>query len=220
MRYGVLTGVLAITFVLGACATVPPSPLTLTSAQQLRLDHIDVAVAPDANVSWGNAEHEFVASERNQGRAPKPQPKTATRLSDPQTADADADRALAGSPEGKAYVRDKIKDRLGQALDQRVKSRLQAGQRSTRLEVTVKSFVIPSAIQRVLIGGVPVIVASAVLKDSATGEVIAERKDMGSIAIAGNGWGGVLADQFFDDLDVRVVDNYAQQFHEWLVPKA
>ena len=42
---------------------------------------------------------------------------------------------------------------------------------------------------------------------------------MHAAAYAGAGWGGVLLDQLGDDLDVRVVNSYAEQYRDWLIPK-
>lgn len=210
----------AAAVLVAACALAPPSPLTLTSAQQLRLDQVVVTVSPDAHVSWGNAAHEFVVVQRNRGLAPQPTNQIAASVHDPQSKEADADQALAATPEGKAFIHAKVSNRLKEALERSIKSRLQGGHRSTRLEVTVKSFAIPSAVERVMIGGRPFIVASAELKDAVTGEVLAKREDLAATAIAGNGWGGVLADQLFDDLDVRVVNSYAERYHAWLLPEA
>ena len=219
-----LLGLTAI-ITLAGCATAPPSPFTAESGRTLRLDTVTVtvtvAVAPDAQLMWGNAEQEFV----NQKKAAGPLPKNkdietgALGLQDSHSVDTAANAELIKSPEGQAYLRERVTKRLAGALDNKVKAQMNSGTRAVVLDVTVHSFVIPSAIQRVLIGGAPTISASAVLKDAKTGEVLAQRPNMLAAAFAGNGWGGVLVDQVMDDLDVRVVDNYAEQYRQWLIPQ-
>lgn len=70
------------------------------------------------------------------------------------------------------------------------------------------------------IGGVPIIEATAMLRDLSTGAVLADRKEMIAAAYAGSGWGGVLADQMMEDLDVRLVNSFVAQHGDWLLPKA
>lgn len=214
---------LAVVFALlaAACATIPPSPLTADAAKSLRLEAVNVTLAPDANVMWANAEQEYVAA---QDAKAAPAKKTvtetgATGLTDPNAATSSHYNELVKSPEGKSYVKSRVATRLTTALEGQLKPRMQTGSKAVKLEVVVHEFSVPSAVQRVVIGGVPVIKASAVLRDAATGAVIAERKEMIAAAYAGNGWGGVLADQMMEDLDVRLVNSYAGQFGDWLLPK-
>jgi hypothetical protein len=208
---------------LAGCATAPPSPLTLASAKTLRLDTVDVKVAPEARISWANIEHEYAAKRTAEGSMPKRKITETGSIginADPNAADNAAIAELMKTPEAKTYVQDRISSGLKSALEKALMPDLKNGNRATRLEVTVTEFSIPSAVQRVLVGGSPVIVASAALKDAATGEVLAERKNMPAVGFALNGWGGVLADQLGDDLDVRVVGSYSSQFKDWLVPKS
>jgi hypothetical protein len=205
------------------CATAPPTPLTLASARSLKLEMVMVTVAPDAIISWANVEQEYLNSQRQAGTLPKPKITETGSIglnADPNAADSAAVAELMKTPEAQAHVRGRIAGGLKASLDKTLVPEFKDGDRPTRLEVSVKEFFIPSAAQRVLIGGLPVIVASAVLKDSRTGEVLAERKDMPAVGYAGGGWGGVLLDQLGDDLDVRVVGSYSAQFKDWLVPKA
>ena len=90
----------------------------------------------------------------------------------------------------------------------------------SKLEVTVHAFSVPSAIQRVLVGGQPVLNASAVLKDATTGEVLVSRPNTMAMAMSGNGWAGVLVDQALSDLDVRLAESYAEQYRKWLLHEA
>jgi hypothetical protein len=215
--------VLGMASILAGCATAAPTPLTVASAKTLRLDSINVTVAPDAKIAWANVEHEYASKRSAEGSMPKRKISETGSIglnADPNAGDTAALTELMKTPEAQSYVRDRISSGLKTALEKSLMPELKSGNRSTRLDVTVTEFSIPSAIQRVIIGGAPVVVASAALKDAATGEVLAERKNMPAVGFAMNGWGGVLADQLGDDLDVRVVGSYSSQFKDWLVPKS
>jgi uncharacterized lipoprotein YmbA len=215
--------VLGMAAVLAGCATAAPTPLTVASAKTLRLDSINVSVAPNAQIAWANVEHEYASKLTADGSMPKRKITETGSIglnSDPNAGDTAALAELMKTPEAQSYVRDRISSGLKTALEKSLMPELKSGNRSTRLDVTVTEFSIPSAIQRVIIGGAPVVVASAVLRDAATGEVLAERTNMPAVGFAMNGWGGVLADQLGDDLDVRVVGSYNSQFKDWLVPKS
>jgi hypothetical protein len=222
MRF-IQSGCLGFIILLAGCATAPPSPLTVASAKTLKLDAINVTVAPDAQIAWANVEHEYASKRSAEGSMPKRKITETGSIglnSDPNAGDTAALAELMKTPEAKAYVQDRISRGLKASLEKTLLPELKNGNRPTRLDVTVTQFSIPSAVQRVIIGGAPAIVASATLKDAATGEVLAERKDMAAIGFAMNGWAGVLADQLGDDLDVRVVGSYSSQFKDWLVPKS
>jgi hypothetical protein len=208
---------LSLTFCLAGCASEAPSPLNANTIKSLQLTDVVVTVPSDAEISWGNAEHEYQVAHKALGAKPVRAVVETGSLSDPATTDAAQASALAASPEGKAFVRDKVASRVKTSLETTVKPALQSGARPVRLEVAVHSFVIPSALQRLALGGVPIMTASAVLKDAATGEVIASQPGKMSAAMAGNGWAGVLVDQAFSDLDVRVADSYSQQYRAWLL---
>jgi hypothetical protein len=212
---------LALATALAGCASAPPSPLSLSESKTLRLEAVSVTVSPSAEVSWVKAEEELYGQKQSAGllQTTKVIETGSVGLTgDPNSVKNSAISDLAKSPEGKSYINERISDRLGTALEQTLKPALQGGQRAVTLEVTVSAFSIPTAMQRMIIGGYPVIRASAVLKDATTGAILANRPDMVSLAYAGNGWGTVLLDQLGDDLDVRVVNSYSSQFKDWLVP--
>lgn len=220
----IIAGAVLITAaILSACATIPPNPLSADAVRTLRLDSVKVSLAPNANVSWPNAEQEYASAQQAKaasGAIKKPVTETGSLgLVDPNAATSSHYNKLVASPDGRAYVQGRVASRLTTALEGQLKPRMQTGTKPVKLEVVVEEFSVPSAVQRVIIGGVPVIKASAVLRDAATGAVLAERKEMVAVGYAGSGWGGVLADQMMEDLDVRVVNSYAAQFGDWLLPK-
>jgi hypothetical protein len=202
--------VVVLVAALSGCASAPPSPLGKADVARLRLDQVTVAVAPDATVNWANAEDEFAKSKAATLSAAKQPVQETGSLAAPGTPADSQYAALIASPEAKAYVRERVAGRVKAALEETVKPALNTGTQAVRLEVTVKSFVVPSAIQRVIVGGQPMVMASIELKDAATGAVLASRPDFLAVAYAGNGWGGVLVDQTLDDLDVRLARNAAE----------
>lgn len=202
---------------LAGCAEVPASPLAKDAIAGMRLAQVEVKVADDATVLWGNAEHDYVVAHRSAPSARRAKPIETGALGDPAASDAAEATALANSPEGKAFVRAKVTDRLKGALGEAFKGRLETGARPVKLEVVVTGFVVPSAIQRVVLGGVPGLTARVVLRDAATGAELASRANFGANVIAGNGIGGVLVDQAFEDLDVRLARSFAVSYRNWLL---
>lgn len=215
---------LALMLVVQACATAPPSPLTADAARSLRLEGVKVTMAPNASVSWANAEQEYVNAQQAKtatASGKKPITETGTTgVTDPSAATSSQYQELVQSAGGQSYIKSRVETRLSTALEGHLKPRMRVGSQAVQLDVTVHEFVVPSAIQRVVIGGVPIIKATAVLRDASTGAVLAERKEMIAAAYAGSGWGGVLADQMMEDLDVRLVNSFAAQYGDWLLPKA
>lgn len=96
--------------------------------------------------------------------------------------------------------------------------KLATGTREVKLEVEVHSFLIPTAIQRVVVGGTPMMGAMTYLRDARTGAQLAKLDRMAS-GMAGNGVLGVLVDQAFSDLDDRVLDRWIEQVESWLLKK-
>ncbi len=213
----------AVMLALQGCATAPPSPLTADAARSLRLEGVKVTMAPNASVSWAHAEQEYVDAQAAKGpAAPSKKPVTetgATGLAHPSAASSSQYQELVQSADGQSYIKSRVETRLSTALEGHLKPRMRIGSQPVRLDVVVHEFTVPSAIQRVVIGGVPMIKATAVLRDASTGAVLAERKEMIAAAYAGNGWGGVLADQMMEDLDVRLVNSFAAEYGDWLLPK-
>ncbi len=208
-------------FLFGGCASEIPSPLGADAIKSMRLTDVAVTVAPDAEISWGNAEHEYVTAHKASNPKPSKQPVVETgSIHDPVGADTSEANAIAATPEGKAFVRAKAASRVKDALDTGLKPALQSGTRPVKLEITVHAFSVPSAVQRVLVGGHPLLKASAVLKDATTGEVLVSRPNSVAVAMSGNGWAGVLVDQALSDLDVRLAESYAEQYRRWLLHEA
>ena len=128
--------------------------------------------------------------------------------------EAGAESKVMNSPEAKAFVRDRLSALIKRHLAANVLPKYQ-GTRPVRLEVTVNTFVIPSAVMRMVIGGTPQLDAVTVLKDAKTGAELA-RLERPAAAYAGNGWLGVALDQMGADLEVRVLRGYTGTVLRWL----
>lgn len=128
--------------------------------------------------------------------------------------------AVASLRLGQIDVRGRIVDRIEGAVAEAFKGRMEAGARPVRLEITVTAFFVPSAIQRVVVGGQPGMAARVVLRDAATGAELAVREKLVAAAFVGNGIGGVLIDQTMEDHDVRLARNFAVGYRDWLLNEA
>jgi hypothetical protein len=200
---------------LGGCA-MPTAGLSLSDVQSLKIETVEVAVKPDGSIWWGKAEREFA----EKAQAPvKPQAKAKPKSE--ETADSTAAyAALVESPEGKAYVRQKAADMLKGRLEQQVRPAYQ-GTRRVKLVVTIQGMVIPSAVQRVTLGGAPILSGTISIVDLKTGAEIAKTAEpIGTAAAAGNGVLGVLVDQALPDLEDRLMDNFANATRAWIAAPA
>lgn len=195
------------------CATVQNS-LSPTEIAALKIVGTDVHVTPATGIWWGNAEREFVEKVKS-GKASVAGLPT-KKVSHASVGDDSTEEysRIIESPEAKQYLRDKLRGMIEQSLQKEIVPRFQ-GSRAARIEVHVISFRIPSAVQRVVLGGNPLLAVVTVLKDAETGKELAKMDRMAA-GMAGSGVIGVLADQAFSDLEERVLANYVMQVRTWL----
>ena len=130
----------------------------------LYIESVEVRFLPDASIWWGKAEREYAAS----AGAPPPEKQHAESDALPGDSEGDAYREKMDTPEAKAYVRNKLADAIKERLARDVQPKFR-GTRSARLEIEVRTFHIPSPLQRVALGGVPTLGAVTILRDSKTG---------------------------------------------------
>ncbi|MGD9785099.1 MAG: hypothetical protein AB7E80_16180 [Hyphomicrobiaceae bacterium] len=203
-----------IAVVLAGCATIQNS-LDAKDIAALRIVEAEVLVTPATTIWWGNGEREFVekvkAGQAHVGALPVK--KAALQVGSEQDPTGDYNRIIE-SPEAQQYLRDRLRSMIEQRVRSDVLPQFQ-GTRAAKLEVHVVNFTIPSPLQRVALGGTPVMGAVTVLKDAETGKELAKMDRVAS-GVAGTGLVGVLADQAFADLEVRVLDNYVTQVRGWL----
>ncbi len=217
MRISWLLGLSGL--VAAGCATIH-NPLSPQDVAALRIVEIRTTFEPGAAISWAAAEQEFVdQAKAESARSAKGRPKTTTyeRLSEfgaaPDPA-ADEHRRLVASPEGKEYVRKRIVNLIESRLRRDVAPQL-AGTRDVHLELNVVGFIVPHVVQRVVLGGTPVLGAITRLKDARTGAELA-KLDQGASTYAGQGLAAIADQAIAAPLEERLVDAYVTNVRQWL----
>jgi hypothetical protein len=200
----------ALAIALGGCATVQNS-LSVAEVASLRIEQVEISYSPEAHIWWGRAEREYAETAQ---AASATKPKKVRVNSDDAGAAASEHAKLVESPEAKAAIRQRLSAMVKQGLEREVLPKYR-GTRSAQLEVKIVSFVIPSAAQRIVFGGTPMLGAVTVLKDAKTGAILAS-SDRLAAGPAGNGLIGVAVDQGFSDLEDRVLNAYVANVNAWL----
>lgn len=202
-----------------ACATIS-NPLSEAELQSIRISGVDVRYAPEAEVYWPEAEQNYVAGVQAQSTRPV---KAEARVAAADITSGGGENSnseytqIAETPEARQHLRDRVAAMVKTQAEKTLLPHF-TGTRDTRLEVTVHGFNIPPAVQRVVLGGQPMLAAVTVLKDSATGKELA-RLDRLAAGYAGNGLLGVALDQAGDDLHVRVLEAWGDQLRQWLLKR-
>jgi hypothetical protein len=185
----------SIALALAGCVTATNS-LSVDDVATFRLAGVDVRFAPDTNIWWGDGERAFAAS--------KGRPATESDV-------------LAKTPEGQAYLRNTIATKTKAAMERNLAPAL-TGSRPVRVEVTVKSVVIASAIQRVIVGGHHNMTGDVTLVDAKTGATLLPYAAQSKPTGAGQGLLGTALDAaLMGEAIDRVIDNYADQYGNWLL---
>jgi hypothetical protein len=121
-------------------------------------------------------------------------------------------------------VRDMLAPRIKAGIERAMAGQL-VGTRPVRLEIIVKSFVISSAVQRILIGGGRGMVADANLVDARTGALIVAYPDVRAVVAVGQGVVGTAVQAAIDGASTenpadKLVNSYGQIYRDWLVRKS
>ncbi|HEV7599444.1 MAG TPA: DUF6778 family protein [Bradyrhizobium sp.] len=196
-RLAVLAGALALT----GCVTAENS-LSANDIAGMKLAGVTVSYAPDARIVWDDGIRAYAASKGI--------------VDDMATA--------TNTPEGKAYVRNLLASRVKGDVEQQMVGQLN-GTRPVRLEVVVHSFMIASAVQRIVIGGGHGMTADANLVDARTGAVILKHPNlMANVAAAGGLVGtavqsAIEAAAKVDNTD-RVASTWGATYRDWLLRRA
>ncbi len=210
-----------VALLLAACST-STNLLNEGEIAGLRIERVDVSYKPDAVIWWGKPEREYVEQElaRRAAKpgAPKKRAPSVTDASDTgQNAVSAEYNQIADSPEAKAYIRDSLVKLVKQRIDKEIVPEFK-GSRPVVLEITIVGFLIPSAAQRVVLGGTPTFGALRVLKDARSGAELA-RLDQMSAAGAGQGILGVAIEQAMPDLEDRLLAVFVTQTKNWLLKR-
>lgn len=218
-RAAIVVMAASLAALLTACATAQLS-LTGSEVRELRISDVRVKYAPQFVMVWEAAEEEFAARQPISKR-PKIQ-----RIStgdgnaalEETLAKAAARAEIARSPEGRAYMRDKlttlIKERAAEVLQTKFK-----GARPVILEVELVGFQIPSAGQKVMIGGSNIMGAITRIIDAGSGKELG-KMDRGAAAATGGGLlGSAIEATMAAPAEQRLVANYIGQVDAWLTAR-
>lgn len=210
-----LLGLVAATAVLAGCAT-PQLALSTEERKALRIEAVKVTFAPEAQLWWGNAEREYWAKvEANPASHPLTAPGRKPKRGEEPMDSATRAQEVMASPEAKAYMRDKLAAMVKKSVEDKLKPKFATGSRPVNVVVEIASFTIPSAAQRVVLGGSPMLTTVTRLVDARTGTEIGSLKRV-TAAQAGQGVLGVAVEGALGPLEDRVIDNYGEFLKRWI----
>jgi hypothetical protein len=194
---------LAIAFGLTGCVTTAENSLSANDIASMKLTGVNVSFAPDAGVQWEDGIRAYATSKA---------------ITDDQIATA------TNTPEGKAYVQTMLAPVIRTGVTKSLNGLLN-GSRPVRLDVVVKSFVLASAVQRILIGGGRGMVADANLVDAKTGAVIVAYPELRALSMAGQGIVGTAVQAAIDNASEQSVAEklafrYGEIYRLWLLREA
>jgi hypothetical protein len=191
---------LAVAFALSGCVTTAENSLSANDVASMKLTGVNVSFVPDAGIQWEDGIRAYATSKA---------------ITDDQIATA------TNTPEGKAYVQTMLAPVIRTGVTRSLNGQLN-GTRPVRLDVVVKSFVLSSAVQRILIGGGRGMVADANLVDARTGAVIVAYPQLQALSLAGQGVLGTAVQAAIDHASEQsVAENLAYRYGEiyrvWLL---
>jgi hypothetical protein len=202
--------VMMLVLLLAGCATASVS-LTADEMRTIRIERVDVSFTEDAGIMWDKAEVPYVERVKAARAAARAKQR---RPAQEEEASVTEHQEIMSTPEAKQYMQATLAAELKKRLGAAILPKFQ-GTRRAVLEVKVHAMIIPHALQRVVLGGTPVLGTVTILRDSVTGKELA-KLDRNNAAMAGNGVIGVLVDQGFSDLDERVFNKYMENVASWL----
>ena len=176
----------AVAFLAASCATTATNTLPQAKRDSLRIDAVELSFAPDGWVAWSDALHEFQAS------------------------------GVADTPEARReFLKRKAIGPIKAALDAEIIPAFRGNDRA-RLKVVVRSVSVPSALQRILVGGQHTIVASVQVVDARSGQTLVEAADFNGMSRGGAGPLQLAIEQAFPHPIDRVSRNFSAALKRWL----
>jgi len=194
---------LVVALGLTGCVTTAENSLSANDIASMKLTGVNVSFAPDAGVQWEDGIRAYATSKA---------------ITDDQIATA------TNTPEGKAYVLAMLAPVIRTGVTKSLNGKFN-GTRPVRLDVVVKSFVLASAVQRILIGGGRGMVADANLVDARTGAIIVAYPQLIAATYAGQGIVGTAVTAAFDNASEQSVAEklayrYGEIYRLWLLHEA
>jgi hypothetical protein len=181
------------------CVTAENS-LSQNDIAGMKLTGVTVTYAPTAFIQWEDGVRAYAASKGS--------------------ADAQVP-SVARTPEGQAYVRNLLASRIKAGIERSMSGQLN-GSRPVRLEVVVKRFDIPSALQTIVVGGGRGMTADTNLVDARTGALIMANSSQGVYLPSGGGLLGSAIQAAMDNAAEqspadKIVAHYAEDYRNWLL---
>jgi hypothetical protein len=190
----------AAAMLLAGCVTVAQNSLSPTEVQSFKLAGVSVGFAPEAGINWHDGYQAYAA---------------AKAIPDHELASA------TSSPEAKSHVQGLLGARVKGAIESQMSGVL-IGARPVRVDVTVRSFEISSAVQRILIGGGYGMTGDVTLVDAKTGATIVAYPNLVYVVPALQGVGGAIIQAAYDSGNPpaeRIVTGFAEKYRDWLLKK-
>jgi hypothetical protein len=192
-------GALAVSLALAGCVTVENS-LSQNDIASMKLTGVTVAFTPTAGIQWEDGIRAYATSKA---------------ITDDQIATA------TNTPEGKAYTQNMLAPLIKSGVERIMAGQL-IGARPVRLDIVVKSFVLASAVQRILIGGGRGMTADASLVDARTGAVIVAYPNLTAFQPAGQGIVGTAVQAAIDNASAqspaeKLIATYGENYRRWLL---
>lgn len=184
---------------LAGCVTAENS-LSQNDIAGMRLTGVTVTYVPTAFIQWEDGVRAYAASKGSV---------------DPQVP------SVARTPEGQAYVQNLLASRIKAGIERAMSGQLN-GSRPVRLEVVVKRFDIPSAVQTIIAGGGRGMTADTNLVDARTGALILANSSQGVYLPSGGGLLGSAIQAAMDNAAEqspadKIVARYAEDYRDWLL---
>jgi hypothetical protein len=203
---------------LAGCVSTDPPSLSAAQVAALRVERVDVSLAPDALISWAEGEKEFVRSKGLHF-------PTGVTIDREQEADSPAlgeyqerYKALVRTPEAAAFVRNRAAEYLRNGVAEALAGRL-TGQQPARVEIVLRRLVVQQRLLRVLVDNDDVLLADATLVESATGRALAS---FPSLQVTWRNTGGFVGAALAPAIErhpvSRLAKRYGERFRDWLLP--
>jgi hypothetical protein len=211
-------GLMGSLLLLAGCVTDAPQPLSRAEVQALKIERVNVTVAPDATVIW-NAGALAYAEQKGLKRP------TANSTDGESGVLSGADSqylanfdSLTKSEEGKAFTRGRaaqlVKDGVTQALAGQI-----TGKRPARIEIVLKRVIVQNPLLRILVENQDALVADATIVDVATGRSLASFPALTITQQNAGGVVGVILDPAIRGESVpRMAKLYGERLRDWLLP--
>jgi hypothetical protein len=196
-----LIAVVLLASALGGCVTTQ-NTLTKTDVAAFKLADIRVSVAPDAKITWYEPLQAYAGTKK---------------IPDEQYAD------FIKTDDAKAHLNGLITGKVKGAMEKQMAGALN-GSRPVRIEVVVTQFIVPTAAQRIIVGGSNMMTADVNLVDAKSGAVILAHPKFTWAIQGGQGIGGVIAQAIVDSAIQPATDSLIEQhamfYRIWLINDA